>query len=280
MKFPSLKIFDNSLFRILFFIIVSLVLIYLGSFYTDWFSDNHFLLILLFVSLLTEFLRTDGKWFSLGLRIGDFVGNHFLLAFLPVVSFFGIFTVLSLLGGAELRANPTELTISIYLNSMWSIFVAAVIEELFFRGIIFQALIESFNKYFIAIAMALVFSLLHSFNPNVTYLAGFNIFLAGLLFGIMYIETKSLILPILFHFFWNVITSRVLGLRLSGLVPRDSLYYLNSEILQIGIFGGEFGPEGGILTTVFLMYMIFLTIKYTKEDKEVATIIKRRNLLK
>ena len=80
-------------------------------------------------------------------------------------------------------------------------FFAPIIEEILFRGIIQKGLINKGVKPQTAIIVsALVFGLVH-FNPW----QFIGAFLLGLILGVVYFKTKSLLMPILLHFFNNTI---------------------------------------------------------------------------
>lgn len=82
-------------------------------------------------------------------------------------------------------------------------FFAPIIEEIIFRGIIQKGLINKGVKPQTAIVVsALVFGLVH-FNPW----QFIGAFLLGLVLGVVYFRTKSLLMPMLLHFFNNTIAA-------------------------------------------------------------------------
>ena len=82
-------------------------------------------------------------------------------------------------------------------------FFAPIIEEILFRGIIQKGMINNGVKPRNAIIIsALVFGLVH-FNPW----QFIGAFLLGLVLGVVYFKTKSLLMPILLHFFNNTIAA-------------------------------------------------------------------------
>src|SRR5690606_39614618 len=69
-------------------------------------------------------------------------------------------------------------------------------EEMFFRGYVMKTMADRGNKrWVIYVVSALVFSIVHGANPNVSIFGLINIALVGLLFAYMFDVTRSLLLP-------------------------------------------------------------------------------------
>ncbi len=128
------------------------------------------------------------------------------------------------------------------------IFVAvSFYEELSYRGYILQNLNADWAIPVGLVSSSIVFGLFHGLNPNVTALALFNIFLAGVLMGVCYLLTRQLWLPMGFHFAWNFVQGPLLSFPVSGL--RTGGLLLTSVEGNPLLTGGAFGPEGGLLGT-------------------------------
>ena len=94
-------------------------------------------------------------------------------------------------------------TAGIYLLT---VLFAPILEEILFRGIIQKGLINKGVKPAKAIIFsALAFGIFH-LNPWQTV----NAFLLGLVLGVVYYKTKSLLMPILLHAFNNFISAYLL----------------------------------------------------------------------
>jgi uncharacterized protein len=132
--------------------------------------------------------------------------------------------------------------------------LVAFSEELFMRGYVLNNLMLSFNKYVALAISALIFSFMHGFNANFTWLGGINLFLAGILLGLSYIFTKNLWFPIALHFSWNFFQGPIFGFNVSG----NSYYTLFlTEYSTPTIWnGGAFGFEGSILCLLFQLLAI------------------------
>jgi membrane protease YdiL (CAAX protease family) len=146
--------------------------------------------------------------------------------------------------------SPTNIISTFALQFAFFLMVAFT-EELFFRGYIFQTLIDGTNTVIALIVMSTGFGVAHFFNPNATVLGTINIVLVGIWFSIAYLRTRSLWMPIAFHFSWNFFLGYVFSLPVSGLNTPDHLFTVH----QVGpewLTGGAFGPEGGALATAVL----------------------------
>jgi membrane protease YdiL (CAAX protease family) len=80
---------------------------------------------------------------------------------------------------------------------------AAGAEELFFRGWIQPVLGARLGAWIGLIVTALLFSALHFAGGLRSPMAAFNIFLAGMLFGLLALRSGGLIAPCAAHFAWN-----------------------------------------------------------------------------
>jgi len=147
--------------------------------------------------------------------------------------------------------------------------IVAVVEEVLCRGFILGNLMVSFRKYSALIVSALVFTILHAINPNVSWMGLFNLFLAGILLGLPYIYTQNLWLPISLHFSWNFFQS-LFGFHVSGMEVYSILQISRSENNLFN--GGEFGFEGSILCT-FLLLSIILGFYFYYEREAKKTVI-------
>jgi membrane protease YdiL (CAAX protease family) len=132
----------------------------------------------------------------------------------------------------------------------------ALYEELAFRGYVLQNLRADWGPIAALLASSLLFGIFHGLNPNVTWLALLNIFLAGAVLAACYLVTRSLWLPMAFHFSWNFVQGPILSFPLSGLHTTGLLVTtIEGNTL---LTGGAFGPEGGLLSTAVLCLALLL----------------------
>jgi len=138
--------------------------------------------------------------------------------------------------------------------------VAAVDEELIFRGYPFQRLMEALGP---AAAVALfsgAFGLVHLRNPDHAWLSTLNTMLVGVPLAVAYLRTRALWLPVGIHLAWNYVQGYGLGLPVSGIRMPFSFFRAEvsgSELLT----GGSYGPEGGLLATgVIVAATVYLSL--------------------
>lgn len=139
-------------------------------------------------------------------------------------------------------------------------------EELLSRGYIIGAMeVSSNNKWFAVMVSAVIFSLMHYGNNWFSLIPFLNIFLVGILFGFMYVKTKSIWLSTGFHITWNFFQGCIYGMPVSG-ITTPKLYemtFVGNSILN----GGTFGPEGGLIVTMVIILMLVSLIFLIKNKK-------------
>jgi hypothetical protein len=124
-------------------------------------------------------------------------------------------------------------------------------EELFFRGYGFQVLLAAVGPYATILPVAVVFALLHTNNPNATWLGIGNTAGFGILFGYAYVRSRDLWLPIGLHYGWNL-TLPLFGVNLSGITLKVTGYELAWSAGKLWS-GGAYGPEASVLTSAVLL---------------------------
>lgn len=205
--------------------------------------------VLLVTFLFRKFL--DNKSFvSMGFTWKGF-SNEAMLGTFAAIAILGIGTLLlTFLGYLSFTGITYENEI---VETVGFLMAVAFIEELIFRGYLLNNLMQSFNKWIALLITAVLFSLAHINNPDVTFLPVLNVLVAGVFLGINYIYTRNLWFSILFHFVWNVLQGPVLGYHVSGI----ELTSLLDQILEgpALLTGGAFGFEGSIICLV--LYIVF-----------------------
>lgn len=87
----------------------------------------------------------------------------------------------------EIHFNKIVLLPENLVKSTLLFLIVALVEEAFMRGYVLRKLITSFNKYVALVTSSILFSLMHAFNPNLSYVGLISIFLAGLVLGGAYL---------------------------------------------------------------------------------------------
>ncbi|MFQ6015233.1 MAG: lysostaphin resistance A-like protein [Anaerolineae bacterium] len=224
--------------------------------------------VLIVTHLFRRFL--DGRDLgSLGLQKGwgwpDQWGFGLLLGFTLAVAIFLLELVggwLTLTGFSVFSRKP-GLTLLILLNQAAFFLFSGASEEVVFRGYMLQNLQESWGSGVAVIISSLIFGLVHSLNPNTSFLALTNITLTGVLFSYAYLVRRSLWLPIALHFSWNFSLGPLFSFPVSGL-PSKGLLAVEVGQTDAFITGGAFGPEGGLIGLVAVLAGIFLVWAWTR----------------
>lgn len=194
---------------------------------------------------------------------------------------------IGLLTGAALMVLPAlELTLTGYLHWQLNAFAfstilygfsiylwAAVAEELLFRGFMFQRLLDAFGQWPAQLIVAALFLLTHINNPGMTgilkMLASINIFIASIMFGLAFIKTKSLAMPIGLHLMANYMQGTILGFGVSGESEAGLLKPVFDDA-PVWLSGGDFGIEAS-LPGLFFVILITIILYRWKPFTDVKT---------
>ena len=131
----------------------------------------------------------------------------------------------------------------------------AVGEEMLFRGYAFQFLVGRIGAFATILPVGVLFGLMHGNNPNQTWLGLVNTIAWGILFGYAFLRSGDLWLPIGLHFGWNWVLP-LFGENLSGFtmgVTGLTMRWRSGELWS----GGNYGPEGSVLTTAVVVALAF-----------------------
>ncbi len=207
--------------------------------------------VVISVFLCSVFVYKEKFIDTLGLRIKGRIKNiawGLLVGFIIMLIGFAPLLLFSQIELQSISIDTEEILFYIAIFIMVSL-----TEEFLFRGILLRNLIISFNKYVSLIVSSILFALLHSINPHISLFSLFNLFLAGITLGMTVIYTKNLWFSISLHFSWNFFQS-LFGFNVSG---QEGYSIFNTEINRSNLLnGGEFGFEGSILCTIFLIMII------------------------
>lgn len=127
-----------------------------------------------------------------------------------LVSALYLFTILICL--FVTRHSVAHLNFNLGHQLSWlSIFLlAAVIEEIITRGIVFRLITDKWNVVAGLVVSSIIFGFVHLFNPNTTALSCLRIAITGgWLCGIAYAYHRTLWVPIGIHWAWNYMQSNI-----------------------------------------------------------------------
>jgi len=214
-------------------------------------------------SLITELrLKNNGKQIII----------NFILS-IAIISISFILLISSGLIKASFLQFPTNIIVNLIL-----IVSFVITEEIFFRGILYRIVENSWGTRIALISSVLVFALLHLGNANANIISLLSVATGGAVLGVIYTYTKNLLMPIAFHFGWNL-TQVLLGFGLSGGNEFSNLYILKLNFSGSDILtGGTSGIENSIIAIFILMILFVVLYKKSSDLDKITFMKKRRNL--
>lgn len=175
-----------------------------------------------------------------------------------------VFLIVITVGGGRVTSWTPHITPLVFVWLLTFILVS-IGEETLNRGFLMSVLRRTRCVYCIMLIPSLIFGCIHLTNPNVTFFSVFNIVIAGLLLSYMYYKSGNLWMCMGFHYTWNAFQGIVYGIPVSGLdIPGIlTTTYTKANILN----GGDFGIEGGILTTIAMILSILFVRFYYRNGR-------------
>lgn len=196
--------------------------------------------------------RGSARQLALGLLVG-------------LILFAGVVGVAALAGAYSIVACCSAKQLLIILLNAG--ITAAVMEELFFRGILFRWIEEFAGSWAALIVTSALFGMAHLANQNATWFTSLAIALeAGVLLGAAYMLTRSLWMPIGLHAAWNFTQGYIFGVPVSG-QPEQGLVTAKlsgPELLSGGPFGLEASLIAVVIATAAGIYMVALAVRRGK----------------
>lgn len=193
----------------------------------------------------------------------------------PVEVILGV-AITSLAIGLTLLAELALDAIRLAAGSMtWSSFVTlvvylagvAAVEELVYRVLLLSGLAVVLSgvpggRWIAVLLSAALFGAAHLGNPGASWVAAVGTGLGGVMYGVAFLGTRSVWLPIGLHLGWNL-AQGVLGFPISGnVVPGLFQALPAAEDVLVQLNGGTYGPEAGIPGMLARFVVIGLVVAY------------------
>ena len=141
---------------------------------------------------------------------------------------------------------------------------AALAEEVLFRGVPLVLLASALGRGTAVVLVAVVFALAHLDNPNVTALGIGNIALAGVFLGLAFYAPGGIWTAWGAHLGWNAMLA-ALDAPVSGIpFPIPLIDYEPGG--PAWLTGGQFGPEGGLSSTLALTFAVLVARRWAGKD--------------
>lgn len=183
------------------------------------------------------------------------ISSYFKGVVIAVIGIMAIISILQFKGEVVLKVSVEQLGVNslgliILIGIAWIIQGAA--EEILVRGYMFQSISAKYGLYKGVFISSIVFALLHLGNNGITSLSLINILMCGLMLVLLVLKDEGLWGACGFHTAWNLFQGNIFGMNVSGNGLDASLF--TTTITQPSIWnGGQFGIEGSLLTTVFML---------------------------
>jgi membrane protease YdiL (CAAX protease family) len=168
--------------------------------------------------------------------------------------------LMAIAGTLSFRWRPEPAMLSAAALQLVVFPIAALHEEVMFRGYPFQRLTESIGPWPATVVVSVLFAIPHLLNPNSTLFAAFNTAAVGALLAAAYLLTRSLWLPWGIHWGWNLVLAVAYGLSVSGFDtdgPVDGVV-TGPAWLTGGAYGIEGGASGSIAIVVGFGVLLWL----------------------
>ena len=149
---------------------------------------------------------------------------------------------------------------------------AGFVEEMVFRGVIFNALKKRWNVKVAVIVPSMLFGIVHVLGQDFSIGSCLLVIIAGTMVGVMFsmiaIESGSIWNSGIVHAIWNVMIIGG-GLSIGEKMDEYSVmtYVLNSK--SFAITGGEFGIESSVISLIGYIVVVgiaFIMIKLSKKN--------------
>lgn len=145
--------------------------------------------------------------------------------------------------------------------------VQSTSEEITIRGWLIPGLEKNCTPVMAISITAIIFGILHLFSAGVTALSFINLILSGIFFAGYAIADGNIWGVCGLHFAWNFALGNIYGLPVSGFADNGEKIFQTQQVGSNILTGGNFGPEGGLVTTITLLIAIAaLIFKWRKDN--------------
>lgn len=225
----------------------------------DWLDPLRFgsLLLVTWVCLHLRKERLGSVGFVLDWRWAREFGGGSLLG---LASALLVTALIAAVGGVWLELDPAR-SVGLLFKGAYVFLFVALFEETLFRGFVFQRLVDGIGVWAAQIVLALLFASGHWGNPDMQGAtlawATLDLFLGAVLFGLAYLRTRSLALPVGLHLGWNWTQGYLLGFGVSGYEHHGWFRPVLADLPE-WISGGRFGLEASVFSVVLDVLLILL----------------------
>ncbi|MFC7275760.1 CPBP family intramembrane glutamic endopeptidase [Paractinoplanes rhizophilus] len=192
---------------------------------------------------------------------GD-AGRGVLIGLAAMAAVFCVELAAGLIDVDRVAPSGSRLLAALGMFVPWAIF-----EELAFRVLILVGALVLFKRPWAALAVsALLFGLAHVPNDDATALSVLSTVVGGCMYGLAFLRTGRLWLPLLLHLTWNFAQGPIFGFPVSGDTDHSTAFILqHASAGPAAVTGGAYGPEGGLLGISARLLVIGLVLLATHQ---------------
>ncbi|HPJ46288.1 MAG TPA: type II CAAX endopeptidase family protein [Tenuifilaceae bacterium] len=241
---------------------------------TTYITTGMFVGIALFIILWARYFEKR-KFYTLGFTKENALKKYLKGFGLGILLSSAVVGLMAIFGGVEVVLNPENshmLKITIIVSLVIFILQGAS-EEILFRGWLMQVLGAKYKPIVGIIATLILFTVFHASNSGFNLLVAVNITLIAIIIILLVLDGKNLWAASGFHSSWNWAYCNIFGFTISGSDQKE----FGASVLSLkgvgGTFlgGGDFGPEGSIMTTIVCVISIVFLYWMQSRKNEVRS---------
>ena len=173
----------------------------------------------------------------------------------------GAYLICILTGACHFEGVSAQLVPGYVVFYLIGYMIQGLAEEVICRGYLLVSLSRRNSVWYSVILSSGVFMAMHMSNEHVTVLAYINLFLCGLLFGLLFVESGSIWMVAALHSGWNFLQGNIFGISVSGTAKASSVFDSSFADGWSFMNGGDFGLEGGLAVTIVLAVGIYVAYR-------------------
>ncbi|MGP4018079.1 lysostaphin resistance A-like protein [Saccharopolyspora sp. 5N708] len=181
------------------------------------------------------------------------VGIHLVLGAVVAVVLLSVPVVVNILSGQFDAGALRTAQVGAALVALVGFIAQASTEEILTRGYLMQVTYRKWGLTAAIAFQAVVFTVLHGVNMNVSLIGLVNILLIALVLAFWALAEGGLWGVCAFHVVWNWCQGNVYGIEVSGMDIQTTMLDISGTPGSANLLtGGGFGIEGSLLTTAVL----------------------------
>lgn len=204
---------------------------------------------------------------TMGVTRTHIFGEYFSGFFVGAIMFAAVIGFNLLLGGASFEGvSLTAAAVPMIIVMLLGFIIQGAGEEFLFRGYLLVSMARREKMAAAIFWSSFIFGIMHVMNPGISVIAMINLILFGVFAAIYFLKRGNIWGVCAMHSAWNFVQGNVFGLPVSGTNAEGSVFEFSLVKEKAVISGGDFGPEGGLVTTVVLLIAIGVVLCLRNKD--------------